>query len=80
MFLLEPDQDLERLQEQILEAVGQGAGFVRFESVGRGSITVLVTPLIRIRFESLERSPEQIEAWELDPPRIDVTSDYPEEL
>jgi hypothetical protein len=78
MFILEPGQDVAGLEEEILEAVRGGAGFVRFGTVGRGLVSVLVTPKIGVRFESLERTEQEIAEMELDPPPIDVDSDFAE--
>jgi hypothetical protein len=75
MFILEPGQDVARLQEQILGAVGGGAGFVQFETVGRGTVSVLVTPYVGVRFESLERTEQEISDWQIDPPPIDSEID-----
>jgi hypothetical protein len=76
MFILEPGQDVAGLEQEILEAVRSGAGFVRFETVGRGLVSVLITPKIGVRFESLERTEQEIAEWELDPPPIDIDSDF----
>jgi hypothetical protein len=71
MFILDPDQDAAELQRQIIEAVQQGAGFVGFRTVGRSTISVLISPGIGVRFETLERSEEQLREWEENPPSIE---------
>jgi hypothetical protein len=76
MFILQPGQDVKELQAHILKAAERGAGFVDFQTIGRSNISVLITPNVGVRFESIERTDQQIEAWEHDPPSIDTTTDY----
>jgi hypothetical protein len=76
MFILQPGQDVKELQADILRAAERGAGFVDFQTIGRSNISVLITPNVGVRFESLERTDEQIAEWEHDPPSIDTTMDY----
>ena len=71
MFILDPEQDVDELQRLIIEAVQQGAGFVDFQTVGRSGISVMITPYIGVRFETIERSAEQVEEWEFRPPSIE---------
>lgn len=71
MFILDPEQDVADLQRRIIDAVQQGAGFVDFQTVGRSAISVMITPYIGVRFETIERSSEQMEEWEFNPPRIE---------
>ena len=71
MFILDPEQDVEELQRQIVAAVQQGAGFVKFQTLGRSAISVLITPTIGVRFEVLERSEEQLHEWAENPPSIE---------
>ena len=71
MFILDPDQNVQDLQDRIINAVRQGAGFVQFETIGRATIAVLVTPGVAVRFEVLERTEEQVNEWEARPPRIE---------
>jgi hypothetical protein len=78
MFILDPQEDVTALKEQILDAIRGGAGFVRFATVGRGTVDVLVTPKVGVRFESLERTEQEIAEWESEPPPIDVDSDFAE--
>lgn len=80
MFILDPEQDAADLQRQIIDAVRQGAGFVRFQTVGRSAITVLITPGIGVRFEVLERSEEQLREWAEDPPSIEPGDSVYEDL
>ena len=80
MFILDPGQDVRELQERIIEAVRQGAGFVEFQTVGRATITVLVMPGVPVRFEVIDRSEEQLTEWEARPPRIEPDDGQFEDL
>jgi hypothetical protein len=75
IFILSPDQDFQALKEEIVAAIRAGSDFVEFDTLGREKIFVLVTPNLPVRFETQERSEEQVEEWEHNPPPIDV-SDY----
>lgn len=70
-FILEPHQDVQLLQDRILDAVREGAGFVQFETIGRATISVLITPGVPVRFEVIDRTEEQVTEWEARPPRIE---------
>ena len=80
MFILDPSQDVQVLQDRIIEAVQQGAGFVRFETIGRATITVLVTPAVAVRFEVIDRTEEQVNEWEARPPGIEPDDSQFEDL
>lgn len=71
-FVLRPDQDVAALKQQILEAARQGGGFVKFKTVGRATISVLITAQVGVRFETTRTEPAQIAEWEEHPPSIDV--------
>lgn len=71
MFILDPAQDVEELQRDILEAIRGGGKFVRFDTVGRATISVLITAGIPIRFEVIDRPEAQIDEWEKRPPLIE---------
>lgn len=79
-FFLSEDHDLTALKQQIVTAVREGADFVEFESIGRGSISVLITPTIPVRFETISRTDEQVDEWEHNPPPIDTHLDMDEYL
>ncbi len=66
-FILDPDEDVQALQDQIIEAVRRGAGFVQFTSVAHATLTVLVTPGAAVRFEVIDRPEEQVGEWEARP-------------
>ena len=71
MFILDPEQNVQELQDRIIEAVRQGGAFVKFETIGRATITVLITPGVPVRFEVLDRTEEQLTEWEARPPHIE---------
>jgi hypothetical protein len=71
-FVLRPDADLQALQSEILAAARQGAGFVKFKTVGRAKISVLITPQVGVRFETTRTERSQVEEWEEHPPSIDA--------
>jgi hypothetical protein len=73
-FVLRPDQDVEQLQREILEAARSGAGFVKFKTVGRSTIRVLITPQVGVRFEAIHPQKAQVVEWEEHPPRIDAVA------
>lgn len=73
-FVLRPDEDVKGLRKRILKAGRAGGGFVKFRTVGRATIRVLITPHIGVRFETFERDESEIAEWEAHPPDIDVTT------
>jgi hypothetical protein len=72
VFILSPDQDFVALREEIITAIRAGSDFVEFQTVGRENIFVLVTPNLPVRFETIDRSENQMDEWEQNPPPIDV--------
>jgi len=75
-FYLEPHEDIEALKAHIIEAVTSEARFLEFRAAGYGSVSVLVTPRIGIRFEVREVDEEMVASWDEVPPAIDYASDY----
>jgi hypothetical protein len=71
VLLLTAATDVDALKSSIVQAVRQGADFVEFDTVGRGLVSVLITPTVPVRFEILERSQEQVDDWAENPPSID---------
>ncbi|MFU8946622.1 hypothetical protein ACLRGF_07785 [Mycetocola zhadangensis] len=71
MFVLKPGEDVEKLKAEVTEAARSGAGFVEFETVGRSTLSVMVTPHVGVRFESIEKVDAEVEQWETHPPAID---------
>ena len=70
-FILAAGEDVPALKEQIVAACTNGrSAFVDFESVGLGLISVLITPNLPVRFETIERSEEQMQEWETYPPAV----------
>jgi hypothetical protein len=76
MFLLAPEQDVDETKRAIVAAAREGSDFVDFQTVGHGTISLLVTPNLPVRFEMIERSEEELEQLEADPPPLDVTASY----
>jgi len=71
-FLLDPEQDIDETKAAIVAAARHGSDFVDFKTIGHGTISLLVTPNLPFRFETLERSEEELERLEADPPPIDL--------
>jgi hypothetical protein len=70
-FFLSPEQDVEATKEAIVAAVRDGSGFVDFLTVGHGRVSVLITPSIPVRFQVIERTVEELEHLETEPPPLD---------
>ena len=70
-FLLDPAQDVSDTKQAIVAAARTGSDFVDFRTVGHGTISLLVTPNLPVRFETIERTEAEIERIEADPPPID---------
>lgn len=70
-FLLDADQDLESTKQAIVTAMREGSDFVDFRTVGHGTISLLVAPGVPVRFEIVERSPQELERYEVDPLPLD---------
>jgi len=71
-FVLRPDQDIAVLQTQILDAAALGAGFVRFKTIGRSTVSVLITPAVGVRFEKIKVQEDLLAEWEQHPPSMDA--------
>ena len=71
-FFLSADQSAAQLQVLIVAAVRAGGDFVTFNTVGRGPIQVLCTPGIPVRFETVDRTDEEVGDWQSDPPSFDI--------
>ena len=70
-FLLDPSQSVEDTKREIVTAVREGADFVEFHTVGHGTIALLVTPNMPVRFETIERTEQELERLEAEPPPLD---------
>ncbi|MCU1482912.1 MAG: hypothetical protein JWQ19_3698 [Subtercola sp.] len=70
-FILTAAQGVADLKQQILAALQPGAGFVEFTTVGRGLVSILITPHLPVRFETVDRTEEQITAREGYPTTIE---------
>jgi hypothetical protein len=70
-FLLAPDQDVDELKAAIVTAVREGSDFVDFSTVGHGTISLLVTSSLPVRFQVIDRTEEQLQILEAEPPPFD---------
>ena len=70
-FYLDDDQDTAALKREIVAAVTAGPRFIDFTAIGHGEVSVLMTAHIGARFEVLERSQDQIDEWNQNPPVVD---------
>lgn len=70
-FLLGQDQDVDELKSEIVAAVRRGSDFVDFQTIGHGTISLLVTPSMPVRFQVIERTEEQLQVVEAEPPPFD---------
>lgn len=75
-FLLDPEQDVAEAKLAIVTAVREGSDFVDFHTVGHGIISLLVTANLPVRFETLERSEEDMDRLEADPPPLDSRPNF----
>lgn len=71
VYYLPESTDVLALKEQIVSAVQGGAAFVEFDTYGHGAVAVLMTPQIPVRFETVERTQDEVTAWVEDPPSFD---------
>jgi hypothetical protein len=72
VFFLTPTQDIADLKRQIVAASRGGSDFVEFDTMGHGNVAVLITPTESARFQTVERSDEEVAAWEAEPPPFDI--------
>jgi hypothetical protein len=78
IFILAAGYDIAELKASIVLAAREGADFVEFSTVGHGLVSVLITSTIPVRFETIDRTEEQMEQWADNPPPIDVFIDADE--
>jgi hypothetical protein len=71
-FLLDPSQEVEDSKRSIVAAVRDGADFVDFVTIGHGTISLLVTPNVPVRFETIDRTKAELNKLEADPPPLDM--------
>ncbi|MCU1479778.1 MAG: hypothetical protein JWQ19_564 [Subtercola sp.] len=76
MFYLPETEDVPELKRRIETAAHDKAKFVEFTTIGHGRVSVLVTPVIGVRFEEIEHTHEEVDQMELDPPTIDFGYDF----
>jgi hypothetical protein len=70
-FLLDPAQDVGETKAAIVAAARHGSDFVDFRTIGHGTISLLVTPNLPVRFETIERTEQELKDLEADPPPLD---------
>ena len=75
-FILDPAQDVEDTKRAIVAAARDGSDFVDVQTIGHGTISLLITPNLPVRFEVIERTAEELEELEEHPPPIDRSVDY----
>lgn len=76
LFILEPGQDVGALEADIVSAARDEAGFVRFQTVGRSTVSVLITPLVGVRISAVERDEAQVAEWQRNPPSMDFDDGF----
>ena len=80
MFILQPEQDVDALQSEIVDAARAGGDFVSFNTGGRYSMSVLITAGVVVRFEVIDMPEEQVNEWEERPPNIEPNEEQYDEL
>lgn len=70
------DVDVDALRKQILDAIAGRGDFIDFQPVGYGDVSVLMTPRTKARIEIQEHSEAEVEAWNDDPPDMDIESNF----
>lgn len=79
-FFLDPEQDVAETKASVVAAVRAGAEFVDFTTIEHGTISLLVTASVPVRFEVLERTAEDLEQLQADPPPLDVSAWFDQEF
>lgn len=59
MFILDPGEDVEALEQSIAAAAAAGSGFVRFATAGHVVVSALVTPHLPVRISRIDNSTAQ---------------------
>ncbi|MDQ0729113.1 hypothetical protein [Microbacterium sp. W4I20] len=72
-FLLDPDQNLSETKRAIVSAARDGSDFVDFRTIGHGTVSLLVTPHVPVRIQIIDRTEEQIDRMQAEPPPIDAS-------
>jgi hypothetical protein len=76
-FYLPGDADVAALKAQILTAIKSSGDFIDFEPIGRGVVSVLVTPHLKARIEIQDHPDDEVEYWKSTPPDMDVDFGFP---
>jgi carotenoid cleavage dioxygenase-like enzyme len=71
VFFLPEDTDIPVLKQLIVAAVRTGAEFVEFDTHGHGSVSVLMTQQIPVRFEVVDRTEDEVASWVDVPPAFE---------
>ncbi|ROQ37236.1 hypothetical protein EDF46_2692 [Frondihabitans sp. PhB188] len=71
VFLLQETIDVPQLKRDIMAAMQTGAAFVNFDTHSHGLVSVLMTQQIPVRFESVEKSEDEVDDWVATPPTFD---------
>ena len=74
-FFLTDDTDQAQLEQEMVAAVRAGGEFVRFDTHGHGRVSLLMTAHFPVRFESVERTEEEVSGWDDEPPPVDIDPD-----
>lgn len=72
VFLLSDTIDVDDLKRQMVSAVQAGPAFVNFDTHAHGTVSVLMTPLVPVRFESMEKTEEEVDDWVETTPTFDL--------
>jgi hypothetical protein len=76
-FYLPGDVDVDMIRAQILDAIKGPGAFVHFQPIGRGEVSVLMTPHVKARIEIQDQPDTRVEEWESEPPDMDVEFGFP---
>lgn len=71
-FLLPGTVNIDQLKQELMTAVQVGAAFVNFDTHSHGQVSVLMTPHIPVRFESMEKTDDEAGEWVDSAPTFDL--------
>ena len=61
-FVLDPGQDVDETKSAVVSAIRDGSDFVDFATVDQGTVSLLVTAQVPLRFETVVRQPMSAQA------------------
>jgi hypothetical protein len=64
MFILSSNSVVEALKNEVVMAVRGGGSFVDFDTVGHGIMSMLITTMIPVRFQTIEGPQDQVDEGE----------------